>query len=138
MASIQAAALYGASEAREAAIVSFQQCADVAVLLVNLRGTQSSGASGLTLTEATHGFLMEPCLNFGLEQQAIGRINRIGQNRQVHIVRLVSVETVEESVGRAVDRMKTLVRGGEEDLGLIESEIADLFGIRDPTPCVSL
>jgi len=136
VASIQAAALYGASEAREAAILSFQQSAEVVVLLVNMRGTQSSGAAGLTLTEANVGYLMEPCLNFGLEQQAIGRMNRIGQKKRVTIKRLVCAGTIEEGLLQVAKRKKALVRGGDEEEALIEAEIADMFGLtrRAPAP----
>ena len=64
-ASIEAAALYGASEAREAAILRFQQSSDVVALLVNMRGTQSSGAAGLTLTEACHPAIPWDVIRFG-------------------------------------------------------------------------
>jgi len=36
-------------------------------------------ASGLTLTQATHVFLLEPSLNPAVEDQAINRVHRIGK-----------------------------------------------------------
>ena len=70
------------AKSREAAVETFSTDPCTHVLLVSMRGTSNSGAAGLTLTMASHAYLMEPMMNFGLEAQAIGRINRIGQ--EVH------------------------------------------------------
>jgi SNF2 family DNA or RNA helicase len=40
-------------------------------------------------------FLLEPALDPAIEQQAIARVHRIGQQRPVHIVRLLIKDTVE-------------------------------------------
>jgi superfamily II DNA or RNA helicase len=50
---------------------------------------------GINLTQANRVFLMEPCLNPALEAQAIGRVHRLGQKREVEIVRLIMKESVE-------------------------------------------
>ena len=55
---------------------------------------------GINLTAASHVFLMEPCLNPALEEQAIGRSWRMGQQRAV-----------------VVKRFYTKVCGGEGGMG---------------------
>ena len=54
-----------------------------------------SQSSGLNLTEARHVFLVEPLLHKGLEQQAIGRIHRIGQEKETAIYRYLIEGSVE-------------------------------------------
>lgn len=46
-----------------------------------------SGAVGINLTAASHVFLLEPCLNPALEEQAVGRAWRMGQQRTVAVKR---------------------------------------------------
>ena len=43
---------------------------------------------GINLTAASHVFLLEPCLNPALEEQAVGRAWRMGQTRPVVVKRL--------------------------------------------------
>ena len=38
---------------------------------------------------------MEPCLNPALEKQAIGRVHRLGQKREVEIIRLIQEDSIE-------------------------------------------
>ena len=44
---------------------------------------------------ASKVFLLEPSVDPAIEQQAIGRVHRIGQQRPVSVYRLVTVDTVE-------------------------------------------
>ena len=55
----------------------------------------SPAAVGINLTAASHIFLMEPCLNPALEEQAIGRCWRMGQQRQVVVKRFYTKDSVE-------------------------------------------
>lgn len=47
------------------------------------------GGNGLNLTVAQHVILVEPLLSPGLEAQAAGRVDRMGQTRETHVHRLV-------------------------------------------------
>ena len=44
-----------------------------------------SGSVGINLTSANYVFILEPALNPALEEQAIGRAWRMGQQREVII-----------------------------------------------------
>ena len=44
-----------------------------------------SGSVGINLTSANYVFILEPALNPALEEQAIGRAWRMGQQREVTI-----------------------------------------------------
>jgi E3 ubiquitin-protein ligase SHPRH len=52
-------------------------------------GAGGSGAAGLNLQVASVAVLLEPCLQPGIEAQAVGRICRLGQQRPTRCVRLV-------------------------------------------------
>jgi hypothetical protein len=62
---------------------AFQGDPPTTVFLLSIR----SGAVGINLTAANHVFLLEPCLNAALEEQAIGRAWRMGQGRKVMVKR---------------------------------------------------
>lgn len=53
---------------------------------------------GINLTQANRVFLMEPSFNPALEAQAIGRVHRLGQKRNVEIVRFVLKDSVEPRI----------------------------------------
>jgi SNF2 family DNA or RNA helicase len=64
------------------------------VFLLPLR----SSAVGLTLTSATHVFMLDPCLNPALEQQAKNRVYRMGQTKDVYFYRLLMKHSVESNM----------------------------------------
>lgn len=61
------------------AIEAFQKDPPTTVFLLSMR----SGSVGINLTSANHVFILEPALNPALEEQAVGRAWRMGQQREV-------------------------------------------------------
>ncbi|KAJ3535529.1 hypothetical protein NM208_g536 [Fusarium decemcellulare] len=78
---------------RQCIVDRFRADPSIRVMLLTL----SCGAAGLTLTAATRAYLMEPHWNPTLEEQALARIHRIGQTREVTTVRFYQVMEVQES-----------------------------------------
>lgn len=69
---------------------------DCTVLLLSVK----NGAEGLTVLEATHVFMVEPLLNYGLDSQAINRIHRIGQSRKTTVWRYLVEDTIEVKIDK--------------------------------------
>ncbi|RCH98559.1 DNA helicase rad5 [Rhizopus stolonifer] len=75
------------------------------VLLISLR----AGGVGLNLTCASRVVMMDPWWNFAIEAQAIDRIHRLGQLKDVKVTRFVIKESVEERILEIQDSKHTLV-----------------------------
>jgi hypothetical protein len=87
---------------------AFQGDPSIRVFLLSVR----AGAVGITLTAARLVYLLEPCLNPSLEEQAVGRAWRLGQQHHVTVKRLVV--QVRGGRGCQVDRGGV----GEEQAGM--------------------
>lgn len=72
-------------------------------------------SAGLTLVRANHVFLLEPSIDPSIEQQAISRVHRIGQQRPVHITRLLVKGTIEEHVLHLQNRRQDLFEEKDDD-----------------------
>ncbi|KAL4891295.1 SNF2 family N-terminal domain-containing protein [Aspergillus ambiguus] len=81
------------------------------VLLISLR----AGGVGLNLTTASNVFMMDPWWSFAIEAQAIDRVHRMGQLRDVNVVRFVVKDSIEGRMLRVQER-KMNIAGS---LGLI-------------------
>ena len=90
---IEYAYLDGRTKKRAEVIDGFKR-GTVPIFLISLK----AGGFGLNLTEADYCILLDPWWNPASEQQAIDRIHRIGQTRNVMVYRLVAKETIEEKV----------------------------------------
>lgn len=86
--------LYGTTTDRETPVREFQQDAAVRVFLSSIK----AGGVGLNLTAADYVLLMDDWWNPAVEAQAFSRAHRIGQQRNVDVVRLVCKDTVEEKI----------------------------------------
>ena len=85
--------LDGSTRDRAAVLEEFRS-GDAPVFLISLK----AGGVGLTLTEADYVFVLDPWWNPAVEAQAVDRAHRIGQQRPVHVYRLVATDTIEEKV----------------------------------------
>ncbi|MDR0990944.1 MAG: DEAD/DEAH box helicase [Propionibacteriaceae bacterium] len=95
--------LDGSTRRRTQVIDQFKQ-GDNPVFLISLK----AGGFGLNLTEADYVFLLDPWWNPATENQAIDRTHRIGQDRTVMVMRLVSTGTIEEKVMALKERKAEL------------------------------
>ena len=71
---------------RQKSVDDFRSDPDINVFLLSVK----CAGIGLNLTSANHCFMLDTWWNFATEDQAFGRIYRIGQTRPVYIYRLVS------------------------------------------------
>ena len=86
--------LTGQTKDRAAVVGSFQENADIRVFLISLK----AGGVGLNLTEADYVYIVDPWWNPAVENQAIDRCYRIGQQKHVVAVRLICPDTIEEKI----------------------------------------
>lgn len=84
------------SDERYAHVNQFNSSMDLWACLL----TTQVGGVGLTFTAASAVVLLDPSWNPSADAQAVDRVHRIGQTRDVRIFRLVTCGTVEEKVYR--------------------------------------
>jgi superfamily II DNA or RNA helicase len=92
--------LTGQTRKRAEEINSFKEDKDKPVFLISLK----AGGVGLNLTEADYVFICDPWWNPAVEQQAINRAHRIGQDKSVFSYKFISKNTVEEKILILQDR----------------------------------
>ena len=79
---------------RQESVENFQNNADVRVFLISLK----AGGTGLNLTEADYVYIVDPWWNPAVENQAIDRTHRIGQEKKVIAYRMICKDTIEEKI----------------------------------------
>ncbi|GAA4341713.1 DEAD/DEAH box helicase [Flaviaesturariibacter amylovorans] len=86
--------LTGSTRDRAGAVQRFETDERTRVFLISLK----AGGTGLNLTSADYVYLVDPWWNPAVEDQAIDRAYRIGQDKKVVAVRLYCPGTVEEKI----------------------------------------
>lgn len=99
------------------------------VFLISLK----AGGTGLNLTAADMVIHYDPWWNVAAQNQATDRAHRIGQEKQVVVVKLITRDTIEENIVKLQKAKESLaeqvVTEGTVSLGsLSESEILGLLG----------
>ncbi|MBR2408126.1 MAG: DEAD/DEAH box helicase [Lachnospiraceae bacterium] len=91
-----------------------------------------AGGTGLNLTGADTVIHFDPWWNPAVEDQASDRAHRIGQEKNVHVIKLLTKGTIEEKIFRLQkkkqDLFNAVIEAGETFLNkLSEDEIRELF-----------
>jgi SNF2 family DNA or RNA helicase len=102
--SIPFAYLDGSTKNRGEIVADFQANTNLKVFLISIK----AGGVGLNLTQADYVFILDPWWNPAVEQQAIDRTHRIGQEKKVFIYKFIAKDTVEEKILALQNRKKRL------------------------------
>ena len=89
---------------REDLISQFKTNKNIKILLISIK----VGGVGLNLEKANIVILVEPWWNPAVENQAIDRINRIGQEKEMRVYRLCVRDSIEERICEIRDRKDVL------------------------------
>ena len=111
---------------RENMIKKFQKDTNYNIFLISLK----AGGVGLNLTAADFVFLLDPWWNPAVEQQAINRTHRIGQDKKVISYKFITEESIEEKIMAMQDKKKDLFNNyiNYKNKSLInQSELVDLL-----------
>ena len=111
---------------RQAEVTRFQEDPTVQAFLISIK----SGGTGLNLTAADYVFLLDPWWNPTVEQQAIARAHRIGQENPVIALKYITTGTIEEKIVRLQEKKQQLAEdiiGKSDKLSLERNELAYLL-----------
>jgi non-specific serine/threonine protein kinase len=115
-----------ADRARE--VTRFQNDPSVQAFFMTIK----AGGVGLNLTAADYVFVLDPWWNPAVEEQAIARAHRIGQQRPVTALRFISRDTIEEKIRELQERKRVLGKdlfgSGEEMPKLGREDLEMLLG----------
>ncbi|KAL1956904.1 hypothetical protein VTO42DRAFT_6651 [Malbranchea cinnamomea] len=89
---------------RNEALAKFNDDGDTTILLATI----GAGGVGLNLTAASRVYIMEPQYNPAAVTQAIDRVHRIGQKREVTTVQFIMKDSIEEKIADLAKRKQKL------------------------------
>ncbi|UGY13854.1 DEAD/DEAH box helicase [Bradyrhizobium septentrionale] len=124
---IRYSVLTGETKDRRSAIDGFQNGASD-LFLISLK----AGGVGLNLTAADTVIIFDPWWNPAVEEQAIDRAHRIGQDKALFVYRLVAKGTIEEKMDELKARKRALADSifdskGRIGAALTEEDVQALF-----------
>ncbi len=96
--------LTGQTANRSEVISRFQEDAENHIFLISMK----AGGVGLNLTSAGYVFIIDPWWNPAVENQAISRAHRIGQNKPVFVYRFITQGSIEEKIQQLQKRKSSL------------------------------
>ncbi|KAG9306614.1 hypothetical protein G9A89_004811 [Geosiphon pyriformis] len=103
---------------RSESVIDFEEQPDLNVMLVSLK----CGGVGLNLTTANRVIILDPWWNPAMENQAIDRVHRIGQDKPVEVHRVIIPDTIEKRILDLQEKKQQLAsnvlgEGGTAPLG---------------------
>jgi SNF2 family DNA or RNA helicase len=116
---------------RDVSATRFRDDPNVKIMLVSLR----AGNAGLNLVAASRVIIMDPFWNPYIENQAVDRAYRIGQQRPVQVYRILVKDTVEDRIVDLQEKKREIVEaaldeGGSRSVGrLTQNELMYLFNV---------
>lgn len=120
------------NKARESSLHALKTDPFCTVLLCSLK----AGALGLNLTAASRVVMLDVWWNPAIEDQAIDRVHRIGQTREVLVYKMTIAETVEDRIVKLQEHKRAIAQsalgeGGNMGQKLGLAELMDLFRRED-------
>jgi SNF2 family DNA or RNA helicase len=116
---------------RDAVLQSFASSDDPTVLLVSTK----AGGVGLSLTRASRVYVMDLWWNAAVDEQAVDRVHRIGQMRNVTVTKLLCHDSIEQRLLDMQDRKlclgtAALRRVSAEEMGRLRvQQLRGLFQV---------
>lgn len=97
--------LDGSTKKRQSLIDNFNNSKEKQVFLCSLK----AGGVGINLTAANYVIIYDPWWNPAVEQQAMDRVHRLGQEKKVFVYKLITKGTVEEKIMQLKEKKKNLL-----------------------------
>ncbi|EQL35173.1 hypothetical protein BDFG_03154 [Blastomyces dermatitidis ATCC 26199] len=89
---------------RNAALDEFRDNNDITVLLATL----GAGGVGLNLTSGSRVYIMEPQYNPAAIAQAVDRVHRLGQTREVTTIQFIMKDSIEEKIAELAKKKQQM------------------------------
>ncbi len=112
---------------RKTVIADFQENPQKRLFLISLR----AGGVGLNLTGADYVFILDPWWNPAVENQAVNRAHRIGQDKKVFVYKFITLQSIEEKIRKLQERKSALagkfIHAGHPIKDIQPEELRDLM-----------
>ena len=118
--------LDGSTKNRSEEVAKFE-ASEKGIFLISIK----AGGVGLNLVSAQDVIIYDPWWNPFVEQQAVDRAHRIGQNKRVNVYKLVAANTIEERIVDIEDTKRQnfdeLINGISRDKNIGLSKIIEFL-----------
>ncbi|KAJ4265069.1 hypothetical protein NW762_005313 [Fusarium torreyae] len=107
---------------RQKAIKTFKTDDNCKILIAGL----GCGAQSLNLTVANRVIIVEPWWNKTREQQAFGRVHRIGQTKECYLVRIMTQHYIDSRISELQEEKAEVIDRALQDDGHVPTVLNDM------------